>query len=410
MVEVSLTVGKLDASLALLLTEDHHLIEFPTILLPKDATAGSVIKISCEANEPLESDDQQAFLRIQDQIMQTFGTAYPKSPALRVRNVTETSAVLEWDPIDTATADIISLALYKNGARFGIIPSPLKRTAIKLSGLAIDTEYTFYLVLATTGGTYKSDVLTVKTHKMTDLSGLTICLGTLVSTPEDPTLTKSDLESIIHNIGAKPLTDTVRLDTTHFVCTKGEGPQWQRALDLNIPVVRPEWVQACEAERRLVSVRAYYLNADPSLRPPVVRTARTRADTAVSEIIEDKKVASESGPVKKEVEQSELSNEKKHEDETEANGSEEKQEPKPEGEKEENVEEKADEKQDDKPDLDEEETTNADELEDVALWVETNHRDQALWDQNISVQIQVKAYRSGHNEIRNLLISCYREL
>ena len=48
MVEVSLTVGKLDASLALLLTKDHHLIEFPTILLPNGVRAGSIVKIKCD--------------------------------------------------------------------------------------------------------------------------------------------------------------------------------------------------------------------------------------------------------------------------------------------------------------------------------------------------------------------------
>lgn len=35
-VDVLLTVGKLDASLALLTTQDHHVIEFPTVLLPEN--------------------------------------------------------------------------------------------------------------------------------------------------------------------------------------------------------------------------------------------------------------------------------------------------------------------------------------------------------------------------------------
>lgn len=303
MVEVSLTVGKLDASLALLLTKEHHLIEFPTILLPKDVQAGSIVKISCERDEQLEAQDSESFMNIQDQIMQTFGTVSPKVPTLRVRNVTETSAVLDWDPIEIATADIISLTLYKNGARFGIIPSPLTRTAIKLSGLAIDTTYTFYLLLATTAGTYRSEELTVQTHKMTDLTGITLCVGTIEGTDID----RADLEETIKNIGAKPLQDTVKLDTTHFVCTVGEGPQWQRALNMNIPVVRPEWIKACEAERRLVSVRAYYLNADPKLRPPVQRsrapshatdasTESTGHRRAVSEIA-DSPLKTPSGPL-----------------------------------------------------------------------------------------------------------------
>lgn len=275
MVEVSLTVGKLEASLALLLTKEHYLIEYPTILLPKDVKAGSIVKIVCERDEALEQKDRQEFMAIQDMILDTFGKQAPKRPELRVRNVTETSAVLEWDKIDVATADVISLTLYKNGSRFGIIPNPLSRTAIKLSSLAIDTAYVMELVLETTAGTYRSDKVQVKTHKMTDLTGITLCLGTI----EDTDIDREDLEQTVKNIGAKPLQDIVRLDTTHFVCTKGEGEQWQRALKMNIPVVRPEWIKACEAERRLVSVRAYYLDADPKLRPPVQRSRATSTVT-----------------------------------------------------------------------------------------------------------------------------------
>lgn len=278
MVEVSLTVGKLDASIALLLTKEHHLIEFPTVLLPNDVEAGSIVKISCERDFGLEKKDQQVFEQIQDNILESFGTHTPKTPQLKVKNVTQTSVVLEWDPIDTATSEIISLTLYKNGARFGVIPTPLKRTATKLSGLSIDTSYSFYLVLATTGGTFKSEEITVKTHKMTDLSGITICVGNLEGTEID----RADLEETVKKIGAKPLQDSVKLDTTHFICTVGEGPHWQRAQDLNIPIVRPEWIKACEAERRLVGVRAYYLNADPKLRPPVNRPRASSYATQVS--------------------------------------------------------------------------------------------------------------------------------
>lgn len=267
MVEVSLTVGKLDASLALLLTKEHHLIEFPTILLPPDVEAGSIVKISCERDHKMEKVDNATFTGIQDELLASFGTEYPKTPELRVRNVTQTSVVLEWDSIDIGTTDMISLTLYKNGTRFGVIPTPLKRTATKLSGLAIDTNYSFYLVLSTTGGTFKSEEINVKTHKMTDLTGITICVGDLDGTD----ITRANLEETVKKIGAKPLQDTVKLDTTHFICTVGEGPHWKRAQDLNIPIVRPEWIEACEAERRLVGVRAYYLTADPKLRPPVHR-------------------------------------------------------------------------------------------------------------------------------------------
>lgn len=278
MVEVSLTVGKLDASLALLLTKEHHLIEFPTVLLPSDVEAGSIVKISCERDKPMEEKDNQVFQSIQDQILASFGTKSPLVPNLRVRNVTQTSVVLEWDQINPATAEVISLNLYKNGTRFGAIPTPLKRTATKLSGLSIDTAYSFYLVLTTTGGTFTSNEINVKTHKMTDLTGITICVGSL----DDTDIDRSDLEETVKKIGAKPLQDSVKLDTTHFICTVGEGPHWKRAQDLNIPIVRPEWIKACEAERRLVGVRAYYLTADPKLRPPVHRPRASSYATQIS--------------------------------------------------------------------------------------------------------------------------------
>jgi len=127
--------------------------------------------------------------------------------------------------------------------------------------LAVDSEYFFHLVLRTSAGTYASDKVTVKTHKMTDLSGITVCPG-IMSAGE-----REQLEATIQRIGAKPIQDHVRIDTTHFVCTEGRGQGWERAQEMNIPIVRPDWLEACEQEGRIVGVRMYYLSADTSLRP-----------------------------------------------------------------------------------------------------------------------------------------------
>lgn len=94
---------------------------------------------------------------------------------------------------------------------------------------------------------------------MTDLSGITVTPGVL------PANLKDSLADAVKRIGGK-LIDTVRIDTTHFVCTEGRGPAWEKAVEMNIPVVRPEWVEGCEREGTIVSVRGYYLNADPKLR------------------------------------------------------------------------------------------------------------------------------------------------
>ncbi|KAJ9409808.1 hypothetical protein DTO045G8_2284 [Paecilomyces variotii] len=256
---VSLTVGKVDAGVAVLLTQDNRLIEFPSVLLPSNITSGSIVDITVSRNHAAEAANIAAFQALQKRILNTYGLHTPSPPVLRLRNATQTSLVLEWDPIDLATASLKSLSLYRNGSKAGSIPRPLEMLSTKISGLAIHTEYTFHLVLRTTAGTFQSEKLVCRTHKMTDLSGITVTPGIM------PPQQKDALAAALDRIGGK-LIDTVRIDTTHFVCTEGRGPLWEKAVEMNIPVVRPEWVDACEAEGTIVSVRGYYLNADPKLR------------------------------------------------------------------------------------------------------------------------------------------------
>lgn len=251
---VSLTVGKVDAGVTVLLTPDKRLIEFPSILLPPDISSGSIVDVTVARNVASEEEADRAFRALQDKIFNALGAAEPKAPNLRCRNATQTSVVLEWDPIDLATADLISLALYRNGQKAGNIPKPTAMHSTKISGLAVDTEYTFHLVLRTTAGTLASEKVVVRTHKMTDLSGITITTGIL------PPAVRESLARSVDRIGAK-LVDTVRIDTTHFVTTEGRGVQWEKANELNIPVVRPEWVEACERNGRILGVTKFYLDA-----------------------------------------------------------------------------------------------------------------------------------------------------
>lgn len=215
--------------------------------------------ITVSRNNAAEAANAAAFQALQKRILNTYGIKTPSPPVLRLRNATQTSLVLEWDPIDLATASLKTLSLYRNGSKAGSIPRPLETRSTKISGLAIHSEYTFHLVLRTTAGTYQSEKLTCRTHKMTDLSGITVTTGVLH--PQR----KEALAEALDRIGGK-LIDTVRIDTTHFVCTEGRGPLWEKAVEMNIPVVVPEWVDACEAEGTIVSVRGYYLNADPKAR------------------------------------------------------------------------------------------------------------------------------------------------
>ncbi|KAL8873531.1 MAG: hypothetical protein Q9174_001012 [Haloplaca sp. 1 TL-2023] len=256
---ISLTVGKVDAGVAVLLTEDKRLIEFPSILLPPSISSGSIVDITVARNTESEIIAQKSFHALQTDILSAYGQRSPSPPSLRCRNATQTSIVLEWDPISLATAELRSLSLYRNGNKAGNIPKPMEMTTTKMSGLAVDTEYIFQLVLRTSAGVYYSEKLSVRTHKMTDLTGITVTPGIM------PPPLRESLSGAADRIGAK-IVETVRIDTTHFVCMEGRGIQWEKAVEMNIPVVRPEWLEGCEREGRLVGVRGYYLNADPKLR------------------------------------------------------------------------------------------------------------------------------------------------
>ncbi|KAK5703493.1 hypothetical protein LTR17_022051 [Elasticomyces elasticus] len=251
------TIGKVDAGVAVLLTTDKRLIEFPSILLPPDIHSGSIVDINVSRNTPAEERADAAFSQLQHTILSTFGATSPSAPVLRCRNATQTSVVLEWDEIFLATAELRSLSLYRNGAKAGNIP--VGKQSTKISGLALDTEYTFHLVLRTSAGQYASERLTVKTHKMTDLHGITVTPGVM------PGQLKDSLAETVSRIGAKMI-EGVRIDTTHFVCTEPRGLGWEKAVEMNVPVVVPDWVLGCEREGKIIGVRAYYLDADPSKR------------------------------------------------------------------------------------------------------------------------------------------------
>lgn len=222
-------------------------------------------------NQHAELVADQKFAALQSEIFDTFGSRSPAAPVLRCRNTTQTSIVLEWDPIELATADLRSLSLYRNGTKAGVIPRD--KLSTKISGLALDTEYSFHLVLRTSAGQYASEKITVRTHKMTDLSGITITPGVM------PAQLKDSLAETVQRMGAKML-DTVRIDTTHFVCTEPRGQAWEKAVEMNVPVVVPDWVKGCEREGKIVGVRGYYLDADPKTRQMGPSTQQQRGSVS----------------------------------------------------------------------------------------------------------------------------------
>lgn len=70
---------------------------------------------------------------------------------------------------------------------------------------------------------------------------------------------EEDVKDLIGKMGGK-WSERIEIDTTHFVCETpataksagggGPGVEYQRALQLSIPVVTPGWVFACYKEKK----------------------------------------------------------------------------------------------------------------------------------------------------------------
>lgn len=175
---------------------------------------------------------------------------------MTLRNVTQTTVTLEWEPLFIANADLRSLEIMRNGVRVTQVPNPLKKTSIKLSGLSMDEEYTFQLLLHTSAGTYASKVLTTRTHNVNNMSGIRACFAGV----SNEHLDRASRE-IIESFGAR-YTNAIEIDTTHVIMStepRAGDPHsatyfqiYEKAQELNIPVVQPHWIFACEEEGRCV--------------------------------------------------------------------------------------------------------------------------------------------------------------
>jgi hypothetical protein len=178
------TIGKSDAGSSILIGEGSHIVEFPSVLLPPGCEPGSIVSISCQRDVAAEQRVAAAFWSLQDMILDTFGAHSPAAPVLKLRNVTQTSVTLEWEPLQLASAKVLSLSIWRNGQRLAAIPNPTTNTSTKLSGLDLDSAYTFHLVLKTSAGSYTSNLVKTRTHTIANTSGIRVCFVSLRELPK----------------------------------------------------------------------------------------------------------------------------------------------------------------------------------------------------------------------------------
>lgn len=267
------TVGKLDAGMAILLTEDNHLIEFPSILLPQGVSSGCIVNISVMRDPSQERSMHFAFRKLQDSLLEEFGTALPDPPNLVVHAITQTSVTLLWSPLQLKRADLRALEIYRESERvktFNAHNLP-KDCWTKVGGLEIDREYEFHLRLRTSAGVYESKRVKIRTHSMDNMSSIRVAFGEFERGEREEAIEK--LKECLKRINAAWTEEgVVGRDTTHLLARVPRGTDYEEALRWNIPVVRPEWLFACEQKKRLQPPGSFYLKGPSSPAVPVVRS------------------------------------------------------------------------------------------------------------------------------------------
>ncbi|TPX69716.1 hypothetical protein CcCBS67573_g06779 [Chytriomyces confervae] len=247
------TVGKVDAGMAILLSPDHHLIEFPSTILPDGVTTGSVINVTIERNLDEERRRKAEFENTQNDILTQY-TRVPVAPVLSVAHVTQTSARVTWTPPVLYGATLVGLDVYRSGT-LQAQHVGLAATQAKLSGLEMDHKYDVHIVARTSAGLLKSNTVSLTTHTLDNLTGICVSFGLLTDQAE-----ARSLAQLITQMGAT-CTEHLSTDNTHLVCVYGRGPKWEKAKEWNIPCVSPEFLKACSSNGRVMPSHSFYVEA-----------------------------------------------------------------------------------------------------------------------------------------------------
>ncbi len=206
--------------------------------------SGSIVNIFVTRDIAEEERQLKEFWDIQDYVLNTYGTQSPEIPVVRVRNITQTSLVLEWDPLVLHTAELRSLDIYKGDVLLQY-RAPAYLNFMKISGLEVDHEYSFHIIMKTSAGKFPSNKVVVRTHSLDNLTGIQVAFGEL----ESPDTLFDELKALVEKIGAKWSSETTK-DTTHVITQTPVGRNNELAMELSIPVVKPEWlIQSAKSGR-----------------------------------------------------------------------------------------------------------------------------------------------------------------
>ena len=193
-------------------------------------------------------------MNIQKDVYDLFSRT-PKIPIITIKSITQTSLVIKWEPLELYFAELRGIDVYRNGIKLAATPSP-NAHSVKLSGLDMNHEYELWIIVRTSAGSFSSNKELVRTHTIDNLTGLNPTFG-LFNNPSDV----SELVEIITRIGAS-YSEDLSTDNTHLICTLPRGPKFERAQELNIPIVSPEFLKACESNGKIMPSHLFYMQSE----------------------------------------------------------------------------------------------------------------------------------------------------
>jgi NAD-dependent DNA ligase len=212
---------------------------------------GSIVNITIERNKEEEQKQQEDFQALQTEIFQEFSRP-PQTPQIELKKVTQTSAIIKWSSIQLYSATFRGIDVYRNGIKLSMKPQ-LLQNQVKITGLSVGTTYEVYIVLRTSAGSFPSNKLQVETHTMENLTGLYPCFGAFSNDSDIDTLIE-----LVQRIGAS-YSDDLTSENTHLVCTLPKGPKYDKAVELNIPIVTPEFLKSCELLGKVQPAHSFYI-------------------------------------------------------------------------------------------------------------------------------------------------------
>lgn len=244
------------------MSPDNYVVEFPSSILPvvwfnqDKVHVGSIVNITVERNKEEEAKQQEIYQALQEEIFQEFSRA-PITPEIKAKKTTQTSIIIQWSPLVLNSATFRGLDVYKNGLKTGLKPT-VTSTQAKLTGLSVATKYEIYIVLRTTAGSFTSNKIIEETHTMENLSGLYPCFGAFSNDADI-----DNLIEILSRVGGS-YSDDLTADNTHLICTIPKGPKYDKALELNIPIVSPEFLKSCEVNGKVQPSHSFYIQKSTS--------------------------------------------------------------------------------------------------------------------------------------------------